>query len=62
MSGRCSTTSTSATNTAGDQREWWFHSSGCREWFQAERNTTRNEVLQVARPGELAGSREQAGG
>jgi heterotetrameric sarcosine oxidase delta subunit len=42
-------------NTAGDQREWWFHSSGCREWFQAERNTTRNEVLQVARPGALAG-------
>jgi heterotetrameric sarcosine oxidase delta subunit len=41
-------------NTAGDQREWWFHSSGCREWFQAERNTTRNEVLQVARPGGLA--------
>ena len=39
------------TNTAGDQREWWFHSSGCREWFQAERNTTRNEVLQVVRPG-----------
>jgi heterotetrameric sarcosine oxidase delta subunit len=44
------------TNTAGDQREWWFHSSGCREWFQAERNTTRNEVLQVARPGMLAGA------
>jgi heterotetrameric sarcosine oxidase delta subunit len=43
-------------NTAGDQREWWFHSSGCREWFQAERNTTRNEVLQVARPGHLAGA------
>ncbi|MDX6521917.1 MAG: methylglutamate dehydrogenase subunit [Gaiellales bacterium] len=43
-------------NTAGDQREWWFHSSGCREWFQAERNTTRNQVLQVARPGELAGA------
>ena len=41
-------------NTAGDQLEWWFHSSGCREWFQAERNTTRNEVLQVARPGALA--------
>jgi heterotetrameric sarcosine oxidase delta subunit len=43
-------------NTAGDQREWWFHSSGCREWFQAERNTTRNQVLQVARPGELIGA------
>jgi len=30
--------------------------------FQAERNTTCNQVLQVARPGELAASREQAGG
>jgi sarcosine oxidase subunit delta len=40
-------------NVAGDQREWWFHSSGCREWFQAERNTDRNEVLQIARPGAL---------
>jgi heterotetrameric sarcosine oxidase delta subunit len=44
------------TNTAANQREWWFHSSGCREWFQAERDTTRNEVLQVARPGQLAGT------
>jgi len=38
-------------NVAGDQREWWYHSSGCREWFQAERNTDHNQVLQVARPG-----------
>jgi heterotetrameric sarcosine oxidase delta subunit len=44
------------TNTDGDQLEWWFHSSGCREWFQAERNTTRNEVLRIGRPGELAGA------
>jgi heterotetrameric sarcosine oxidase delta subunit len=41
-------------NTAADQREWWYHSSGCREWFQAERNTTTNTVLQTAYPGELA--------
>ncbi|MGZ4430168.1 MAG: sarcosine oxidase subunit delta [Gaiellales bacterium] len=40
-------------NTAGEQREWWFHSSGCREWFQAERITATNRVLQVAYPGEL---------
>ena len=40
-------------NVAGDQREWWYHSSGCREWFQAERNTDHNQVLQVARPGAL---------
>ena len=41
-------------NAAGDQREWQFHSSGCREWFQAERDTRDNRVLQVAPPGELA--------
>ena len=43
-------------NTANVQREWWFHSSGCREWFQAERNTTDNTVLQTAYPGQLAGA------
>jgi heterotetrameric sarcosine oxidase delta subunit len=41
-------------NAAGPQREWWFHSSGCREWFQAERDTRSNEVLQTAPPGRLA--------
>jgi len=46
------------TNTAGDQREWWFHSSGCREWFQAERNTTSNEVLRVVRPGGFEGGQQ----
>jgi heterotetrameric sarcosine oxidase delta subunit len=48
-------------NTAEVQREWWFHSSGCREWFQAERNTTDNTVIRTAYPGELgtgAGSAE----
>ena len=41
-------------NVAGEQREWWFHSSGCREWFQAERDTRSNSVLQTAPPGGLA--------
>ena len=41
-------------NVAGPQREWWFHSSGCREWFQAERDTRTNEVLQIVRPGGFA--------
>jgi heterotetrameric sarcosine oxidase delta subunit len=48
-------------NTAEVQAEWWFHSSGCREWFQAERNTTDNTVRRTAYPGELgagAGSAE----
>ena len=39
-------------NVAGVQREWWFHRSGCGEWFLAERDTRTNEVLLT----ELAGS------
>jgi len=39
-------------NTAGVQREWWFHRSGCRAWFIAERNTSTNEVLFTALPDE----------
>lgn len=31
-------------NVAGVQREWWFHRSGCRAWFIAERDTRTNEV------------------
>jgi heterotetrameric sarcosine oxidase delta subunit len=37
-------------NVAGVQREWWFHRSGCRAWFQAERDTRTNEVLWTALP------------
>jgi heterotetrameric sarcosine oxidase delta subunit len=40
-------------NVAGVQREWWYHHSGCRTWFQAERDTRTNRVLRVALPGEL---------
>lgn len=36
-------------NVAGVQREWWFHRSGCRAWFIAERDTTTNEVTFTAR-------------
>jgi heterotetrameric sarcosine oxidase delta subunit len=31
-------------NVAGVQREWWYHRSGCRAWFVAERDTRTNEV------------------
>jgi sarcosine oxidase, subunit delta len=31
-------------NVAGVQREWWYHRSGCRRWFLAERDTRTNEV------------------
>jgi heterotetrameric sarcosine oxidase delta subunit len=38
-------------NAAGIQREWWFHRSGCRAWFVAERDTRTNEVKFTALPG-----------
>ena len=44
-------------NVAGVQREWWYHRSGCRTWFQAERDTRTNEVLSVGLPSELSARR-----
>ena len=38
-------------NVAGVQREWWYHRSGCRVWFIAERDTRTNDVLWTALPG-----------
>ena len=37
-------------NVAGVQREWWFHRSGCGEWFLAERDTRTNQVLLTELP------------
>jgi len=39
-------------NAAGVQTEWWFHRSGCKQWFQAVRNTVSNVVLDAYLPGE----------
>lgn len=41
-------------NVAGRQREWWYHRSGCRQWFIAERDTTTNEVFWTAMQGDVA--------
>jgi sarcosine oxidase subunit delta len=41
-------------NVAGVQREWWYHRSGCRAWFLAERDTRTNEVLWTALPDEAS--------
>ena len=49
-------------NVAGVQREWWYHRSGCRAWFQAERDTRTNEVLRVSLPGEGGGRGSQEPG
>jgi heterotetrameric sarcosine oxidase delta subunit len=37
-------------NVAGVQREWWYHRSGCRAWFLADRDTTTNAVHWVGLP------------
>jgi heterotetrameric sarcosine oxidase delta subunit len=42
-------------NVAGAQREWWFHRSGCRAWFIAERDTRSNVVAWTALPEEAPG-------
>lgn len=34
-------------NAAGEHTEWWYHRFGCRQWFQAVRNTLTNEVLRT---------------
>jgi sarcosine oxidase subunit delta len=38
----------SRTNIDGVERAWWFHRTGCRRWFQAERDTRDNRVIQTA--------------
>ena len=40
-------------NTAGEQREWWYHSLGCRRWFVAERDTRTNAIGSTRWPGEV---------
>jgi heterotetrameric sarcosine oxidase delta subunit len=34
-------------NVAGIQREWWYHRSGCRAWFIAQRDTRTNVILSI---------------
>jgi sarcosine oxidase subunit delta len=45
-------------NVAGVQREWWYHRSGCRQWFIAERDTRTNEVVSISLP---TGGEDRAG-
>lgn len=39
-------------NTKGVFNERWNHSSGCRRWFNAIRNTVSHEILAVYKMGE----------
>ena len=47
-------------NKSGEQAEWWYHRSGCRQWIQAIRNTKTNEVIEAYFPKE--DSRRALGG
>ena len=49
-------------NVAGVQREWWYHRSGCRAWFQAERDTRTNEVIEIYPPRGNGGEAKRPGG
>jgi heterotetrameric sarcosine oxidase delta subunit len=49
-------------NAAGIQREWWYHRSGCRAWFLAERDTRTNEVRWTALPEDAPGDASPGGG
>lgn len=32
-------------NVAGVQREWWYHRTGCKRWFQGLRDTVANREI-----------------
>ena len=35
-------------NIAGEDREWFYHSFGCRKWFVGIRDRVTNEVSETA--------------
>lgn len=39
-------------NIKGDQNEQWFHSAGCRRWFNVERNTVTYKFGRSYKPGD----------
>ena len=38
-------------NVSGVERAWWFHRTGCRRWFTADRDTRDNRVTASRLPG-----------
>ena len=38
-------------NPRGRHLEQWWHAHGCRQWFNAERDTVTNEIVRVYRVG-----------
>ncbi|WP_432838210.1 sarcosine oxidase subunit delta [Dactylosporangium sp. CA-092794] len=41
-------------NPSGPYAERWLHLAGCRQWFNAVRDTVTYEILAVYRPGAAA--------
>ncbi|HYC47339.1 MAG TPA: sarcosine oxidase subunit delta [Burkholderiales bacterium] len=41
-------------NVKGPQRERWYHSHGCRRWFNVARDTVTHEITAVYPMGETA--------
>ena len=41
-----------AANRDRSQKEWWFHTHGCRQWLFAVRDTVNNEVTETSLPEE----------
>ncbi len=39
-------------NRERPQKEWWYHTHGCRQWFFAMRDTLTNEVTETSLPEE----------
>jgi heterotetrameric sarcosine oxidase delta subunit len=39
-------------NAMGPASERWYHTAGCRRWFNALRDTRTNEILAIYRSGE----------
>ena len=45
-------------NPKGNFTERWFHTSGCRKWFNIVRNTVTNEIFEIYPSGSLPKSPE----
>ena len=45
-------------NPKGNFTERWFHSHGCRKWFNVVRNTVTNEIIEIYPTGSLPKSPE----
>ncbi len=45
-------------NPKGNFTERWFHSHGCRKWFNIVRNTVTNEIFEIYPTGSLPKSTE----